>query len=201
MTSAGPFTFSQMELAMKLLAGGEIAIVSLMMGGESNQFAAGDLRALSADVVLPGAVIGELEKFYSRPMALIATAGADHGQDVVSAAGGLSYAGERGVPPGWHPQARTFQINASAAEAFSLGQALAQATLAPGGLNNVHLVATLPAGIVCNMVQGAAQCASSSATDAGPDRRTIQWQSGQLVPLSPYSVAAQNPAYPQATNF
>ncbi len=184
-----------------------------------------------ADVVLLGtvsipdtrAVFQEFKKAHYNPKALIATAGPDQGQDFVSAIGGMKYTEGVFVPNGWYPQANNFQnadmvkaylakyggtvnqINADVAEAFSVGQVLQQAVAATNSINNAQLVAKLQSGVVFNTVQGTAQFDSPLAADAGQNRQAIaylfQWQSGQLLPVYPYSVAAQNPEYPRAKNF
>ena len=184
-----------------------------------------------ADVVLLGtvsipdtrAVFQAFEKAHYNPKALIATAGPDQGQVFVSAIGGMRYTEGVFVPNGWYPQANNFQnaemvqaylakyggtanqINADVAEAFSVGQVLQQAVAATNSSNNAQLVAKLQSGTVFNTVQGTAQFDSPLAADAGQNRQAIaylfQWQNGQLLPVYPYSVAAQNPEYPRAKNF
>jgi branched-chain amino acid transport system substrate-binding protein len=192
---------------------------------------ADQLALTHADVVLLGTVsipdtrtvFQEFKKAHYNPKALIATAGPDQGQDFVSAIGGMKYTEGVFVPNGWYPQANNFQnaemvkaylakyggtanqINADVAEAFSVGQVLQQAVAATNSINNAQLVAKLQSGIVFNTVQGTAQFDSPLAADAGQNRQAIaylfQWQNGQLLPVYPYSVAAQNPEYPRAKNF
>jgi branched-chain amino acid transport system substrate-binding protein len=192
---------------------------------------ADQLALTHADVVLLGTVsipdtrtvFQEFKKAHYNPKALIATAGPDQGQDFVSAIGGMKYTEGVFVPNGWYPQANNFQnaemvkaylakyggtanqINADVAEAFSVGQVLQQAVEATNSINNAQLVAKLQSGIVFNTVQGTAQFDSPLAADAGQNRQAIaylfQWQNGQLLPVYPYSVAAQNPEYPRAKNF
>ena len=192
---------------------------------------AGQMTRAPADVVLLGtvsipdtrAVFQEFQKAHYNPKALIATAGPDQGQTFVSSIGGIKYTEGVFVPNGWYPQANNFQnaemvqaylakyggtanqINADVAESFSVGQVLQQAVAATDSISNAQLVAKLQSGIVFNTVQGTAQFASPLAADAGQNRQAIaylfQWQNGQLLPVYPYSVAAQNPEYPRAKNF
>lgn len=183
-----------------------------------------------ADVAILGTLppdakidIQEFKKLHFNPKALIATAGPDGGQDFVTAVGGVKYTEGVFVPNGWYPQANNFQnaemvqaylakyggtadqINADVAEAFSVGQVLAQAANATQSIDNAKIIAQIQSGAIFNTVQGTAQFDPPTYPDAGQNKQAIaylfQWQNGQFIPVYPYSAAAENPQYPKAGNY
>lgn len=170
-----------------------------------------------ADVVLLGTLLPEasayinvFKKEHYTPQAIIATAGPDLGQDFVKAVGGVKNTEGVFVPNGWYPQADNFQnaqmvqnyiaqyggtadqINADVAEAYSVGQVLEQAVNRIQSINNAKLIAELHSGDVFNSVQGSVQFESTGQNTLAI-AYLFQWQRGQLLPVYPSSVAAQNP--------
>ncbi|HEY0755146.1 MAG TPA: ABC transporter substrate-binding protein [Ktedonobacteraceae bacterium] len=190
-----------------------------------------DLVARSgADVAILGTIlpditaeIAEFKKLKYNPKAIIFTAGPDSGQAFIKEVGGIHYTEGFFVPNGWYPQATTYQnaemvqaylaqyggtedqINANAAEAFSVGQVLQQAAEKINSIDNAKLITELQSGDVFNTVQGTAQFSAAGSLDMGQNRQAVaylfQWQGGQFLPVFPYSNAAENPEYPRPKYF
>ncbi len=170
-----------------------------------------------ADVVLLGTLLPDVKAYikvfkqnHYTPKALIATAGPDLGQGFIDAVGGVKNTEGVFVPNGWYPQADTFQntqmvqdylaqyggtanqINADVAEAYSVGQVLEQSVNKIHSINNAKLIPELHSGEVFNTVQGSAQFDDKGRNTLGI-AYLFQWQGGQLLPVYPSSVAAENP--------
>ncbi|HET9999592.1 MAG TPA: amino acid ABC transporter substrate-binding protein [Ktedonobacteraceae bacterium] len=171
------------------------------------------------DVVVLGTLLPDIQaeiavfkKEHFKPKSLIATAGPDLGSDFIHAIGGEQYTEGIFVPNGWYPQANNFQnaamvqayiakyggtanqVNADVAEAYSVGQVTQQAIEKVGSLDKTALKNELHSGDAFNTVQGTASFASDGRNTQGL-AYLFQWQGGQLIPVYPLSVAAENPEY------
>ncbi len=171
------------------------------------------------DIVVLGTLLPDIQaeiavfkKEHYKPKSLIATAGPDLGSDFIKAIGGVQYTEGVFVPNGWYPQANNFQnadmvqayvakyggtpeqVNADVAEAYSVGQVTQQAVEKVGSLDRAKLMSELHSGDVFNTVQGTAQFAPDGHNRQGL-AYLFQWQKGQLIPVYPLSVAAENPEY------
>ena len=193
--------------------------------GDSNATAEATADAIKvvqskAEVVVLGTLLPDIQaeikvfkSMHYRPRAIIATAGPDLGQDFINAIGGEKYTEGIFVPNGWYPQADNFQnaamvqayiaqynvpedqVNADVAEAYSAGQVLQQAIEQTRSLNGNILINYLHKDTsVFNTVQGTAKFAADGHNEQSL-AYLFQWQSGQLIPVYPLSVAAQNPEY------
>ncbi|HKV58130.1 MAG TPA: ABC transporter substrate-binding protein, partial [Ktedonobacteraceae bacterium] len=158
------------------------------------------------------AEIAVFKKEHFKPKSLIATAGPDLGSDFIRAIGGEQYTEGVFVPNGWYPQANNFQnaemvqayvakyggtanqVNADVAEAYSVGQVTQQAIEKVGSLDKAKLISELHSGDVFNTVQGTASFAADGHNTQGL-AYLFQWQGGQLIPVYPLSVAAENPEF------
>jgi branched-chain amino acid transport system substrate-binding protein len=170
------------------------------------------------DIVVLGTLLPDIQaeiavfkKEHFKPKSLIATAGPDLGSDFIKAIGGVQYTEGIFVPNGWYPQANNFQnaemvqayiakyggtanqVNADVAEAYSVGQVTQQAVEKVGSLDKAKLISELH-NDVFNTVQGTAQFAQDGHNTQGL-AYLFQWQAGQLIPVYPLSVAAENPEY------
>jgi branched-chain amino acid transport system substrate-binding protein len=170
------------------------------------------------DVVVLGTLLPDIQaeiavfkKENFKPKSLIATAGPDLGSDFIKAIGGVQYSEGVFVPNGWYPQANNFQntemvqayiakyggtanqVNADVAEAYSVGQVTQQAVEKVGSLDKAKLKIELH-NDTFNTVQGTAQFAPDGQNKQGL-AYLFQWQKGQLIPVYPLSVAAENPEY------
>ncbi|MGH2497071.1 MAG: ABC transporter substrate-binding protein [Ktedonobacteraceae bacterium] len=171
------------------------------------------------DIVVLGTLLPDIQaeiavfkKEHFKPKSLIATAGPDLGSDFIRAIGGEQYTEGIFVPNGWYPQANNFQnaemvqayiakyggtanqVNADVAEAYSVGQVTQQAIEKVGSLDKAKLISELHSGDVFNTVQGTASFAADGHNTQGL-AYLFQWQGGQLIPVYPLSVAAENPEF------
>jgi branched-chain amino acid transport system substrate-binding protein len=197
--------------------------------GDSNSVAeasadAAKIANLHPDVVVLGTLLPDIKEEISvfkqkhfHPSAIIATAGPDLGQDFINAIGGDKYTEGIFVPNGWYPQANTFQnaamvqayttqyhvsanlLNADVAEAYSAGQVLQQAVEQTHSLENSILKDYLHSDkSLFNTVQGPVKFAVDGHNELAL-AYLFQWQAGQLIPVYPSSVAAENPEYSKYT--
>jgi branched-chain amino acid transport system substrate-binding protein len=168
----------------------------------------------SIDVPTVSAFIHAFIQQHYNPKAFIATAGPDQGAAFVKAVGSGN---ENGifVPNGWYPgfqKADSLQmvkeyiakyggtpsdVNADVAEAYSVGQVLAQAVEATHSFDNSKIIAYLHGGQTFNSVQGPVRFNSLGQNIAGTTL-TFQWQNGNLVQALPTSTKGSTPPqYPK----
>jgi ABC-type branched-subunit amino acid transport system substrate-binding protein len=89
-------------------------------------------------------------------------------------------------------------INADVAEAYSVGQVMAQAVTATGGTNNAKIITYLHSGVTLNTVQGPVKF-DELGKNSSAAAFTFQWQSAgtaynQVLPTSASgSVSIINP--------
>jgi branched-chain amino acid transport system substrate-binding protein len=139
------------------------------------------------------------------PKILAASAGPDQGAAFLSAIGGSKNATGTMVPNGWYPglsnplshafvQAynATYggtpaDINADAAEAYSVGETLVAAVNATHSLSNAKIIAYLHSGVTLQTVQGPAKF-NSIGENVVAEHFIFQWQKGakfvQVLPTS-----------------
>jgi branched-chain amino acid transport system substrate-binding protein len=121
------------------------------------------------------AFVQEFKKNHYNPQLFVAASGPDQGSQFTAAVGGVKNAAGIMVPNTWFPgfnNAESHQmvteylklyggqqadINADVAEAYSVGQVMAQAVTATGGVNNAKIIAYLHSGAVMQSVQGKVQ--------------------------------------------
>lgn len=214
-TEDDPFTQPQLdEVAPILKADGFTNLKEIVYPAETTDFTpiADQLIAENADVVIAGTQLPDVTKFIQEfrlknynPKAFIATAGPDQGSAFIQNIGGANVAEGMLVPNGWWPGLNAPQnstmvqayiqkyggtasdISADVAEAWSVGQVVAQAVTQNQSLDQTKLIATLHSGTF-QSVQGDVKFDNSGQNTAAKGY-LFQWQSGNFVPVYPASVA------------
>jgi branched-chain amino acid transport system substrate-binding protein len=211
-TSTDPFTQPQLPPAQSILqAAGVKTVYSGTFPAEvadytsvANQIARKKPDAVvlgSVDVPTVSAFIHAFIQQHYSPKFFIATAGPDQGAAFIQAIG---KGNENGifVPNGWYggsPKADSQQmvkeyiakyggtaseVNADVAEAYSVGQVVAQAVAATKGFNNAKIIAYLHGNVTLNSVQGPVKF-NAAGENTALQTTTFQWQNGNLVPTIP----------------
>ncbi len=212
-TSNDPFTEPQLPLAAKILQAGGVKIVyNKVFPAEVTDYApiATTVASTKADVMLLGSVdvptvsafIHAFIQQHYNPKAFIATAGPDQGAAFLKAIGGASNADGIMVPNGWYPGYANAQsqkmvseyvakyggnasgVNADVAEAYSVGQIVAQAVAATHSLDNGKITSYLHSGVTLSSVQGPVKFDSLGENGAAA-AFAFQWQKGNLVQVLP----------------
>jgi branched-chain amino acid transport system substrate-binding protein len=221
-----PFADPPVQLAQqKLQALGVKTVYSKIFPAETASYkpAADQVAATGAQAVLLGstdvptvaAFMQAFEQQHYNPKMFICAAGPDQGAAFTSAVGKANATGMM-VPNGWYPgysnpesQAMVNEyvakyggspsdINADVAEAYSVGQVMAQAVTATGGTDNTKIISYLHSGVTLNTVQGPVKF-DELGKNSSAAAFTFQWQSGgtafnQVLPTSASgSVAIINP--------
>ena len=168
----------------------------------------------STDVPTVAAFMQAFEQQHYNPKMFIAAAGPDQGAAFVSVVGKGNATGMM-VPNGWYPgyanpasQAMVNEyvakyggspsdVNADVAEAYSVGQVMAQAVTATGGTDNAKIISYLHSGVTLSTVQGSVRF-DSLGQNSSAAAFTFQWQQDttfkQVLPeASAGSVAIINP--------
>jgi branched-chain amino acid transport system substrate-binding protein len=222
-TQDDPFTQPQVDLVRKMLTDAGIKSVYYHVypadtTKDYTPFANAVIQS-GAEVAVLGTLLPDVTAFINtfkqhhyNPKALIATAGPDAGNDFIKAVGLRSTEGVF-VPNGWYPQANNFEnaqmvqdyvaqyggtaasINADVAEAYSVGQVVAQAVTKIQSLNNAKLISELHSDIF-NTVQGTVKFDSVGQNNLALPY-LFQWRQGSLIPVYPPFVAAANPQFPK----
>src|ERR1035437_242961 len=220
-----PFTQPQLPLAQKIMqAAGVKTVLSKVFPDEVTHYTAiaGQVASTHADVVVLGSVdVPTVSAFthafvqqHYNPKAFIATAGPDQGAPFVKAVG---VGNENGifVPNGWFggfQKADSQQmvkeyiakyggtpsdVNADVAEAYSVGQVIAQAVQATHGFDNQKIIAYLHSGVTLNSVQGPVKF-DPLGENTSQKTLTFQWQNGPLAqPIPPAPPGSPPPLYPK----
>jgi branched-chain amino acid transport system substrate-binding protein len=221
-----PFADPPVQLAQqKLQALGVKTVYSKIFPAETASYkpAADQVAATGAQAVLLGstdvptvaAFMQAFEQQHYNPKMFICAAGPDQGAAFTSAVGKGNATGMM-VPNGWYPgfsnpasQAMVngfvakyggtaAEVPADAAEAYSVGQVMAQAVTATGGTNNAKIISYLHSGVTLNTVQGPVKF-DELGKNSSAAAFTFQWQSGgtafnQVLPTSASgSVSIINP--------
>jgi branched-chain amino acid transport system substrate-binding protein len=221
-----PFADPPVQLAQqKLQALGVKTVYSKIFPAETASYkpAADQVAATGAQAVLLGstdvptvaAFMQAFEQQHYNPKMFICAAGPDQGAAFTSAVGKANATGMM-VPNGWYPgyanpesQAMVNEyvakyggtpsdINADVAEAYSVGQVMAQAVKGTGGTDNAKIISYLHSGVTISTVQGPVRF-DNFGKNSSAAAFTFQWQSSgtafnQVLPVSAAgSVAIINP--------
>jgi len=211
-----PFADPPVQLAEELLSNlGVRAIYTDIFPEDPTQYKA-PAQAVAASgaqiVVLGSTDVGTVQTFtqafeqaHYTPKLFIAAAGPDQGSAFVSAVGAGNENGIM-VPNGWYPGYQnkasqqmvqeyvaqyggsTSGVNADVAEAYSVGQVLAQAVTATGGTDNDKIIAYLHSGVELNSVQGAVKFDALGENGAAA-AFVFQWQKGNFDQVLPAGTA------------
>ncbi|MBV8943242.1 MAG: amino acid ABC transporter substrate-binding protein [Solirubrobacterales bacterium] len=215
-----PFTQPQIPEAQTILEGAGVkTVLSKVFPAEVTDYtpiasqvssAHPDLVVLgSVDVPTVSAFVHSFIQQHFTPRAFIATAGPDQGATFVKAVGSGN---ENGifVPNGWYggfQKADSQQmvkeyiakyggtpsdVNADVAEAYSVGQVIAQAAEATHSLDNQKIISYLHSGVTLDSVQGPVKFDGLGENTAGTTL-TFQWQNGNLVQTLPTTTAGSKP--------
>jgi branched-chain amino acid transport system substrate-binding protein len=222
-----PFADPPVQLAETLLGNlGVRAVYTDVFQEEPSQYKA-PAQAVAASgaqiVVLGSTDVPTVQTFmqvfaqaHYTPKLFIAAAGPDQGSAFTSAVG-TGNANGMMVPNGWYPgyQNTASQqmvneyvkqyggpasgVNADVAEAYSVGQVLAQAVIATGGTDNAKIIAYLHSGVELNSVQGTVKF-DALGENGKAAAFVFQWQKGnfdQVLPARSGSVQilATKPAW------
>jgi len=224
-----PFAVPMVQNAQKILQNAGIRTVyNKIFPTENPAYKAGAdaMAALKPDVVVIGSpdvpgvqsIMQALMTQHFTPKILAASAGPDQGAAFLSAIGGAKNATGTMVPNGWYPgmpNALSQQfvkdynakyggtpadINADAAEAYSVGETLAAAVKATKSLSNAKVITYLHSGTTVQTVQGPAKF-NAIGQNVVASHFIFQWQHGakfmQVLPMSAQgSVAIVNPKPP-----
>jgi branched-chain amino acid transport system substrate-binding protein len=151
----------------------------------------------STDVPTVSAFMQAFEQQHYTPKLFIAAAGPDQGAAFISVVGKGNAVGMM-VPDGWYPGydnaaskalvneyvakygGTPSGVNADVAEAYSVGQVMAQAVAATGGTDNAKIISYLHSGVTLTSVQGPVKFDSLGENGASA-AFVFQWQDGGTV--------------------
>jgi branched-chain amino acid transport system substrate-binding protein len=221
-TQDDPFTQPQIDKAKSLLeAGGITTAYYKVYPAETHDFTALAQQVINskADAVILGTQLPDALAFpqafvqqHYNPKTIIETTGPDQG---------ASFSGPLGantegimVPAGWTPSATAYgndnfvkefiakyggaaaDISADAAEAYSVGQVVDQASAKANSIDNGKLITQLHTGSY-NTIQGPMSFDATGKPLGGVGVYIEQWQGGSAIFVYPTSVAAKPPEYPK----
>jgi branched-chain amino acid transport system substrate-binding protein len=178
---------------------------------------AGKIAGSNADAVVLGSVdVPTVSAFvhtfiqqHYNPKIFIATAGPDQGAAFVNAVG-KGNANGIFVPNGWYPGFQkpdsqkmvneyiakyggsASDVNADVAEAYAVGQVLAQAVQATNGFDQAKITSYLHSGVTLDSVQGPVKF-DSLGENTAQKTLTFQWQNGTLTQALPTTAAGSKP--------
>jgi branched-chain amino acid transport system substrate-binding protein len=159
----------------------------------------------STDVPTVAAFMQAFEEQHYKPRLFIAAAGPDQGGAFTSVVG-TGNANGMMVPNGWFPgyantqskqmvreyvaqyHGPTSGVNADVAEAYSVGQVIAQAVTATGGTDNTKIIKYLHSGVVLNTVQGQVKFDALGENGAAA-AFVFQWQGDTFSQVLPAGTA------------
>jgi branched-chain amino acid transport system substrate-binding protein len=163
----------------------------------------------STDVPTVSAFMQAFQQQHYTPKMFIAAAGPDQGKAFTSVVGAGNASGVM-VPNGWYPgytNAASQQmvkeylaqyggsvsdVNADVAEAYSVGEVMAQAVLATGGTDNAKIISYLHSGVTLNSVQGPVKFDSLGQNGAAASF-VFQWQHGNFKQVLPAGASGSVP--------
>ena len=171
----------------------------------------------TVDVPTVSAFITAFEQQHYNPKILAASAGPDQGADFIKAVGASNATGIS-VPNGWYagsanPRSQAFvrdyiakyggtpaDINADAAEGYSVGEVIQQAVAGTKSIDNSKIISFLHSGVTLQTVQGPAKF-NGVGENVVASKYIFQWQHGakfvQVLPVNATgSVAIVNPKPP-----
>jgi branched-chain amino acid transport system substrate-binding protein len=155
----------------------------------------------STDVPTVQTFMQVFEQQHYTPKLFIAASGPDQGAAFTSAVG-VGNAEGMMVPNGWYPGYRNTAseqmvreyvaqyggnadgVNADVAEAYSVGQIVAQAVTATGGTDNAKIIAYLHSGVTLSSVQGPVRFDALGENGAAA-AFVFQWQNGKFDQVLP----------------
>src|SRR5215472_5746475 len=217
-----PFAVPMVQNAQKILQkAGVRTVYSKIFPAENPAYKAGadQMAALKPDMVVIGspdvpgvqAVMKALMTQHFSPKILAASAGPDQGAAFLSAIGGSTNATGTMVPNGWYagmPNALSQQfvkdytakyggtpadINADAAEAYSVGETLAAAVNATKSMSNAKVISYLHSGVTVQTVQGPAKF-NAIGQNVVASHFIFQWQTGsKFVQVLPTTASGSVP--------
>ena len=221
-----PFAVPMVQNAKAILQNAGIKTVyAKIFPAENPAYKAGadQMAAMKPDMVVVGSpdvpgvqsIMQALMQQHFTPKILAASAGPDQGSAFLSAVGGPTNATGTMVPNGWYPGfqnplSQAFvknyiatyggepaDINADAAEAYSVGETLAAAVNATKSLSNAKVISYLHSGVTVQTVQGPAKF-NAIGENVVAAHFIFQWQTGakfvQVLPVNATgSVAILNP--------
>jgi branched-chain amino acid transport system substrate-binding protein len=220
-----PFTQPQIPVAQKILQdAGVKTVLSKVFPAEVTDYTpiASQVVSTHADLVVLGAVdVPTVSAFthafiqqHFNPKAFIATAGPDQGAQFVKAVGAGN---ENGifVPGIWFggfkkPDSQAMvkeyiskyggtpsDVNADVAEAYAVGQVVAQAVQATHSFDNQKIASYLHSGVTMDSVIGPVKFDSRGENTVGK-ALSFQWQKGALVQSLPIATPGSHPPlYPK----
>ncbi|MBV9446250.1 MAG: amino acid ABC transporter substrate-binding protein [Streptosporangiaceae bacterium] len=163
----------------------------------------------STDVPTVSAFMQAFEEQHYTPKLFIAAAGPDQGSSFTSAVG-IGNANGMMVPNGWYPgydNASSKQmireyvqryggtassVNADVAEAYSVGQVLAQAIIATRSTDNTKIISYLHSGVTLTSVQGPVRFDALGENGAAA-AFVFQWHKGSFEQVLPSGIAGSVP--------
>src|SRR5215472_13282333 len=201
-----PFAVPMVQNAQAILQKAGIKTVyDKIFPAENPSYKAGadQVASLKPDMVVIGspdvpgvqAIMQALMQQHFTPKILAASAGPDQGAAFLSAIGGSKNATGTMVPNGWYPgmpNALSHQfvtdynakyggtpadINADAAEAYSVGETLAGAVNSTKSLSNAKVISFLHSGVTLQTVQGPAKF-NAIGQNVVASHFIFQWQTG-----------------------
>ena len=221
-----PFAVPMVQNAQAILQkAGVKTVYNKIFPAENPAYKAGadQIAALKPDMVVIGSpdvpgvqsIMQAFMQQHYNPKILAASAGPDQGSAFLTAIGGAKNATGTMVPNGWYPgfnnaMSQAFvkayntryggtpsDINADAAEAYSVGDTLAAAVNATKSLTNAKVISYLHSGVTVQTVQGPAKF-NAIGQNIVAAHYIFQWQTGskfvQVLPASATgSVAIVNP--------
>jgi branched-chain amino acid transport system substrate-binding protein len=223
-TSNDPFTQPQIQFAQqRLAAAGVKSVYSKVFPAEPTQYKgiADQVAASKAQIVVLGSVdVPTVAAFtqafvqaHYNPKVFIATAGPDQGSAYVKAVGGQGNADGVMVPNAWYggsPNALSQKmvseyiniyhgtpsgINADVAEAYSVGEVMAQAVTATKGLDNAKIIAYLHSHTMTS-VQGPVRF-DPVGQNLAATAFVFQWQKANFVQVLPPGSGSKPVVYPK----
>jgi branched-chain amino acid transport system substrate-binding protein len=222
-TQDDPFTQPQVDKAKALLEAGGVTTASYKVyPAETTDWSSLALTVIhaNADVVILGtqepdavAFVKAFQQQHYNPKSLIETTGPDQGKDFADKVGAANTEGIM-VPAGWTPAAKAYGndkfvtdfvakyggdpggISADAAEAYSVGQVVDQASKKANSIDNKALITALHSGTY-NTVQGPMSFDSTGKPVGGVGVYIEQWQGGNPIFVYPTNVAAAKPEFPK----
>ena len=223
-TEDDPFTQPQIDRARQRLEAAGVKTVSYQVyPSESTDFnpIADKIIASKAQIVIAGTLLPDITAFIQRfiqqhynPESIIATAGPDLGNQFTKAVGGDGNAEGIMVPNAWYasldaPGNADFvkayiakfggspsDINADAAEAYSVGQVLQQAVEKTKNLDNAKIIAELHSGDSFDSIEGPV-IFDAAGRNVAISAYVFQWQNGKYLPVYPKSAAQAAPEFPK----
>jgi branched-chain amino acid transport system substrate-binding protein len=220
-TEDDPFTQPQVDKAKALLEAGGVTTASYKVyPSEPIDWTplAQQVVNAHADVVILGtqepdgvAFIKVFQQQHYNPKALVETTGPDQGKDFADKVGAANTEGVM-VPAGWWSSAKATgndkftsefvakyggapgDISADAAEAYSVGQVVDQASAKANSIDNAALISALHSGTY-QTIQG--PMAFDSSGKPNGSSFLVQWQNGLTVPVYPSSAAVAQPEFPK----